>query len=274
MDDWKADVRRFLREDLGPGDITSRAVVPKVAARAWVRAEAPCTVAGLREAVEVFRALSCRARGTVRDGSSVRKGTVVLLVTGPARGILAGERLALNFLMRMSGVATATRRVVKRARAVNPDVQIAATRKTVPGFRVFDKRAVVLGGGVPHRMGLYDAVLVKENHLKFRTIEDAVRLAKRSRRKVEVEAETTSEAVRAASAGAKIVMLDNFAPDEARRAFRRLKKEHPRVQVEVSGGIDEGNVSRYARWADIISLGAITHSAKAAGFSLDLEPTR
>jgi len=177
--------------------------------------------------------------------------------------------------MRMSGIATLTDSLVRECRKVNPRVKVAATRKTTPGFREFEKRAVALGGGWPHRMGLYDAILIKDNHIKVAGgVKKALERARRKGRgrKIEIEVETPEQAYAALRSGADIIMLDNFKPGEAVKLAKELKKKRPGVLIELSGGIRPGNIAEYARAGDIISLGWLTHSVKSVDFSMKLEP--
>jgi len=268
------DIRRFLKEDIGGGDVTSESLFGAEKARAAIVAKKECVVAGLEEARMVFRALGLMARCVAKDGGKVRAGTIVLTVEGRAADILKGERLALNFLMRMSGIATETRALVDLCAKAGSKVLVAGTRKTVPGFRKYDKKAIALGGGWPHRMGLYDGVLIKDNHLKLVSITEAVRRASRSRKPIEVEVTDVKQAIEAARAGAHMVMLDNMTPRQAKAVSAVIRNLYPRVKIEISGGITPANIVRYAPYADVISLGHLTHSVKAADFSLDLETVR
>jgi len=276
----RARIREYLREDVGSGDITSELVIPQdQMARGNVMCKEDCVVAGLEEAAMVFEELGAKTVRAAEDGSEERKGTVVLEVVGPARAVLAGERLALNFIMRMSGIATLVSGLVKKAREINPDVRIAATRKTTPGFRDFEKKAVMLGGGDPHRSGLFDAVLIKDNHIRIAGgIGEALRRARKSSftKKVEIEVETPEDARMAVQEGADIVMLDNFGPEKVKSVAAELRSINPEVLIEASGGIRPEDVERYAEGADIISLGWLTHSVRSMDFSMDIEqiPTR
>lgn len=263
----------YLAEDTGKGDITTNILLgqddPEV--KAVITANEDCVAAGLDEAEELFREMKVQLMRKILDGEEISGGTEVMTLQGSARGILGAERVALNFMMRMSGIATQTRALVRRCRRLNPDVKIAATRKTTPGFRYYEKKAVALGWGVTHRFRLDDMVLIKDNHLKLApSITKAVRQVKGSgyTGKVEVEAETVEQALEAARAGADSVMLDNFTPPEAARAYVALKKLRKEVEVEVSGGITAQNILKYAKHADVISLGALTHSVRSVNFSL------
>jgi nicotinate-nucleotide pyrophosphorylase (carboxylating) len=268
------DIDRFLREDLGKdGDITSDALFTKHTAHAIIISKEDCIVAGLEEAVQVFKKLGVVATSLVKDGSAVKKSTTVLEITGLARSILKGERLALNIIGRLSGIATETKKIVERCRKINPKVTIAATRKTTPGFRVFEKKAVVLGGGEPHRYGLYDAVLIKDNHLKIiGSVEEAIQtvLSKIHDKIIEIEVENESDALSAARMNVDLIMLDNLDPRKGKIITRKIREINPRILIEVSGGITGDNIEKYASFADRISLGYLTHSIKNKDFSLEI----
>lgn len=266
-------LRRYLDEDVGFGDITTESLIGRIPAKAWITCGERCVVAGLQEASVLFRLLDCTADALVHDGDMADAETCVMVIGGDAHCILRAERVALNIMSRMSGIATMTRSLIERCRKVNPDVSIAATRKTTPGFRYFEKRAVIVGGGDPHRFGLDDAILIKDNHLVLvGCVEEAVRRAKISHftKKVEIEVENADDAMRAAEAGADIIMLDNFSPEDARAVYEVLKKRYPHLLIEVSGGITPENAPEYANCADVISLGALTHSYRSIDFSLEI----
>jgi nicotinate-nucleotide pyrophosphorylase (carboxylating) len=233
-----------------------------------------CVLAGLAEASELFAELGVEVVSSKTDGKLAKKGEVVMEIEGTARQILAGERLALNFVMRMSGIATLTHELVHKCLGLNPNVRIAATRKTTPGFREFEKRAVLLGGGDPHRYGLYDAILIKDNHIRIAGgVAEALKRARKGSftKKVEIEVESREDALLALANGADIIMLDNFQPDEFTKLSAELKKKRPEVLIEASGGITPDNVAEYARGADIISLGWLTHSTRSINFSMDIK---
>lgn len=269
------DLLRFLEEDLGKdGDITTRAVVPPgTRIRATMRARESCVVAGLAEASDVFAHLGAKVEHVAKDGVHVGAGAELLHVTGPAASVLAGERVALNLVQRMSGVATLTRTLQDRVAATNPRCKIAATRKTTPGFRKFEKRAVEIGGGDPHRLGLFDAFLIKDNHLAAAPdIKAAVARCRAldATKFLQVEADAPAQAFAAAEAGADAVLLDNFEPARARETYHVIKAKWPRVMVEVSGGIRPETIMDYAGAADRISVGFLTHSARAIDIGLDV----
>ncbi len=277
------DLQGFLDEDVGRGDVTSeRIVAANARAHGRIVAKEGAVVAGLAEAAELFGGLGVTFEPCARDGERVEGGMAVATVEGNARAILKGERVALNIIQRMSGIATLTRRIVDVAHAANPQLVVAATRKTTPGFRAFEKRAVELGGGDPHRFGLDDMVLVKDNHIRMAGgLEVAMeRVGPRGAAegrpglspKVEVEVQSADDALLAAKMGADIVMLDNMGLAEQEEAYRAVKSAFPHVTVEVSGNLTEENVAQVAPFADVVSLGALTHSAPACDFHLKIEP--
>jgi nicotinate-nucleotide pyrophosphorylase (carboxylating) len=268
----------FLKEDIGFGDITSDAVVPAdTKARARIIVKEPAVVAGILEARTFFQMLGMRFAAAIKDGEQVPPGTAVAEVVGDARAILAAERTVLNILMRMSGIATATRRLVEKVQSAGFDVRVAATRKTAPGLRYFDKRAVAIGGGDPHRWRLDDAFLVKDNHIKIADgMEDAVEKvhsAASFSKKIEVEAKTMNQAVEAAKLAADIVMLDNMPVEQVKKTMEKLADLglRDKVLIEISGGVTEENLLDYAELGpEIVSLGSLTHSTEAIDMSLEV----
>jgi nicotinate-nucleotide pyrophosphorylase (carboxylating) len=231
-------------------------------------------------AAATARALGLTVVAAARDGSRVRPGTVVLRLRGDGRRLLAAERTLLNFLMHASGVATATRRAVDRARGTPRRLEVWATRKTLPGLRDLEKAAVVHGGGRPHRRDLSDAILIKNNHLQLVPLPEALRRALAAADpgdRVQVEVRTVGEALRAARAGAPALLVDNASPARARAVVRALERAGLRRGrwVEVSGGITPETVGRYRSvGADAVSLGSLTHSAPALPFHLTLRTVR
>ena len=274
--DRRKSILSFLQEDIGTGDITSASVLPQHRA---VYATVLCTgsneslTCGLEEAQTVFDICGCSTELVMRNGSLVRKGDVVMNVQGEARSVLKAERTALNLVMRMSGIATITRAFVTLVQQSDPEVKIAGTRKTAPGLRYFDKKAITIGGGYSHRMRLDDMVLIKDNHLEVaESIERTVQAAKDkvgAGVKIECEVKNTEEAIRAANAGADVIMLDNFSPPEAESAVRAIRGLGTPVEIELSGGINLGNVIDYIKAKpNIISIGYLTHSSAAIDYSL------
>lgn len=269
-------VRAALAEDLGPGDATTLATVPKNARSvAVMRAREPLVVAGLVFGASAFQSLSPRVkiRKLVRDGQRVKIGQTLLEISGPSHALLGAERVALNFVQRLSGVATATAQFAKLVKGTR--ARILDTRKTTPGWRRFEKYAVACGGGTHYRIGLFDMVLIKDNHLvalrneKPNAIAAAVSRARKAfpRLKVEVEADTLEQVAEAAEAGADIILLDNMTPGELRQAVKIVAG---RAQTEASGGVNLKTVRVIAMsGVDFISVGAITHSARAVDIGLD-----
>ena len=263
------DVRAWLAEDLGDGDRTGEAVVSADArCVASLLLREPGVVSGFGVCEAVFQELDPGVRFEARclDGDRVEPGELAR-VEGRARAILAGERLALNLLARLSGVATLTRRYVDAVAATG--ATILDTRKTTPGLRALEKEAVRHGGGTNHRLGLYDGVLIKENHLRLGGgIRDAVQSARATGVPVEVECETLAEVTDALAAGAERILLDNMTVDRLRDA---VELAGGRAELEASGGITLDTVRRVAETGvDFISIGALTHSARALDMSLEV----
>jgi len=264
---WKESLLDMLREDVGRGDITSKAILPKnFKVKGTIIAGEPGTAAGLSEAKWLFEQRGLRARLKVEDGKQFRRNEALLEVTGNAVKVFEAERTALNIIGRMSGIATETAKATATVRRAGGKAKIAATRKTI--LRWLDKKAVVMGGGFPHRLGLYDAILIKTTHVWLAgSIERAIVLARKNApgKKIEVEASSAKEAMEAARSGANIVMFDNFSHTEIRKTFKLLKDSglRRRIKVEISGGITPSNLKNYAGYdADLISMGSLTHSPK------------
>ncbi len=266
----------YLEEDAYPEDITSR-FLSGISAVGIVKSkdESEAIIAGLRFIKPFLRYLGFKIMASMNDGDTIRRGDTVIEFAGEADRVLTVERLILNILSRLSGIATATNLMVRLARSVNPTVRIAGTRKTTPGFRVFEKYAIEVGGGDPHRFNLADAVLIKDNHIALygdlekliRTIKERVSFTK----KVEVEVSTYEDAMRAYRAGADAILLDNMRPSDIVPIVNELKGK---VILEASGRITPENVIDYARTGvDIISSGYITHSARAIDLTMDVERT-
>ena len=271
-------IERALAEDLGDGALTTRAVVPDGArARALIRQKEPGVIAGLGVAHAVFGHVDAELEWVAHCPQGLwREAGVVAEINGSAASILAAERVALNFLGRLSGVATLTARYVRAVDGTG--ARILDTRKTTPGLRELEKQAVVAGGGVSHRSGLYDGILVKENHAALAGgVGEAARLAVEAAADggsdpvlVEVECATLGELEEAVAAGVPRILLDNMAPDELRRAVELAKG---RAELEASGGITLETVRAVAETGvDYISVGALTHSAPALDVSLLIEP--
>jgi nicotinate-nucleotide pyrophosphorylase (carboxylating) len=273
----EAKLKQLLAEDVGQGDVTSAAVVPAgLTVEAAVVAKEAGIAAGIEETEILAESLGLSVKTKVVDGDEIKNGKVILRISGDAQAILSAERTMLNLLSRMSGIATTTRRLVEKLRKANLTAKIAATRKTAPGLGYFDKKAVLVGGGDPHRLRLDDMILVKDNHIAIAgNVETAVKKAKAASlsKKIEVEVTSATDALKAAEAGADIIMLDNFSPKQIREAIEALKKAEffGKILLEISGGITEQNLLEYASTqVNIISMGALTHSVKALDISLEI----
>lgn len=274
----------FLREDIGRGDITSNSVLkPNLLASSTIlcKDSEQAVVAGLREVGIVFDLCKCSCTTLVDEGSMVSRGNEVMRIKGRARDILKAERTALNLLMRMSGIATETKKFVEVVKKISKDIEIAGTRKTAPGLRSFDKKAIKIGGGRTHRNSLDEMVLIKDNHLVLTgSIGESISSAKKlvgNNIKVECEVTDLQSAIEAINFGADVIMLDNFSPQEVENATRVLKELGLRQKclLEISGGISLANVSQFAKSnPDIISVGSLTHSVKSVDFSLEVDSCR
>jgi len=266
----------MLTEDTGQGDITTALTVPNgCMAEAEVIAKENGVVAGIEEAKILLENLGLKVEALITDGKGVKAKQTLLKIYGDARTILAVERTLLNLLSRMSGIATTTRKLVEKILKAGFKTKIACTRKTAPGLLYFDKKAVSIGGGDTHRLHLDDMILIKDNHIAIvGGVGKAVKKAKEGcsfSKKIEVEVTKVEEALAAAKAGADIIMLDNFSPNQIKDAIRRIEKAgfREKVLLEASGGITAENVIAYAlTGVDILSLGEITDSAKALDISL------
>lgn len=274
--DWgKVDkiIENALEEDIGKGDITTDTLCSEGSkSKAVIRAKEHGIIAGNPVVERIFKILSPGAEITVRtgDGQSVIPGDVVLEIEAPVKAILSGERLALNILQRLSGIATETSKFVKECEGL--DVKILDTRKTAPGLRILDKYAVSAGGGRNHRMGLYDGVLIKDNHIKFAgsitKAVQAIRLKYTGRMNIEVETSNLQQVQEALDSGADVIMLDNMSLEHMRKAVDIVGGK---VLIEASGGITPHTVRGVAETGvDFISVGSITHSARALDIALYL----
>ncbi|MEI6567184.1 MAG: carboxylating nicotinate-nucleotide diphosphorylase [Verrucomicrobiota bacterium] len=274
----KSAVDRALAEDVGSGDVTTLATIPETAtATALLRARQPLVLAGLGLAEEAFRTLDSAVQfeRPARDGDPLPAGATALIIRGNARALLTAERVALNFVQRLSGIATLTARYVKEISGTG--ARVLDTRKTTPGLRALEKFAVRCGGGQNHRFGLHDMVLIKDNHLTAlrgaqpNPVAAAIQRARAQypKLKVEAEADTLEQALQAAEAGADFILLDNMPPALLREAVSRIAG---RSKTEASGGVRLETIRTIAETGvDFISVGALTHSATAVDLVLDFE---
>ncbi len=265
----------FLKEDVGEADITTDATVFHLAeATSTVTAGESGVLAGLEEVLALLDHDGLEYKTNFSDGSDIKKGDVILEISGNARKILSAERVMLNIMMRMSGIATLVKNLSNLAEPYG--VKIAGTRKTTPGFREFEKRAIEIGGGWPHRSGLYDAFLIKDNHIAVAGLAKAIRRVKECgiSKPVEVEVSTKEDALAACGLGVDIVMLDNMAPVEIEKTMKEIEEKglRDKVKIELSGGIRAKNLEQFLKSKpDIVSMGELTTGAKWLDLSMRIE---
>jgi nicotinate-nucleotide pyrophosphorylase (carboxylating) len=266
----------MITEDSGFSDITT-AFTPNKIVKAEIIAKEAGVVSGIYELQVLFRFFGITAQSTLKDGGRIKKGQRIFLLSGYSRDILLVERTALNILARMTGISTLTNKYVEEAKKAGSNVKIAATRKTTPLFGFFEKEAVKTGGGDTHRCGLYDEVLIKDNHMRlFKSVSEALKVAKKETsfaHKIEVEVTNLKDAIAAASNGADIILIDNMAISEIKKTVAELGRKglRDKVLLEASGGVTLENVKDYAATGiDIISIGRLTHSAPALDVSLEI----
>jgi nicotinate-nucleotide pyrophosphorylase (carboxylating) len=270
----------FLQEDVGLGDITTENLKnsnKSVSAKIIFKSNVIGIVCGIEEVQVLFDICNCTSMPHMLDGMKISPKANIMEIYGTARDLLKAERIALNLLMRMSGIATITRKFVDIVHQIDPLISIASTRKTAPGLRLFDKKAVVIGGGISHRFRLDDMVMIKDNHIvvdkSIRKIIPFIRGKIGSSIQIECEVKNDREAIDAIEAGANIIMLDNFSIVEAKKTLLKIKDKGLRnlVKIEISGGITLKNIVNYAKLKpDIISIGYLTHSAPSLDFSLNI----
>jgi len=270
---YREVVRRALAEDLGWGDVTTEAVVPgELRAKGVIVCKCNCVIAGLDVAAEAFQQLDpgCAFDRKVKDGDQCRSGDLVAELNGQAAAMLTAERTALNFLQRLSGIATLTRRFVE---ATGGKITVLDTRKTTPTLRALEKYAVRAGSGTNHRGGLDDGILIKDNHIRLAGgVKEAVRRMKDADAEmpIEIEAQSLEQVDEAIGSGADIILVDNLPIDQIREAVSRIRG---RAKIELSGGVTLERLPELAATgADYVSVGALTHSAPAADLSFELEP--
>ena len=257
----------WLAEDIGEGDFTSESVIPNDNCSAQIRG-GPCILSGIDLVHKLLNKMNIEFKTDFRDGDIVSDNALIYVLEGKAHDIMKSERLILNILSHFSGIASLTAKIVKLAKKSNPNIEILATRKTIPGIREFSKRAVVHGGGMTHRLRLDDAILIKDNHLKLSgSITEAVQKSKQNHPNltVEVEADNMIQAFEVANSGADRLMLDNFSPSEVAEAVSQIRQIS---DIEVSRGINLNNIVDYAPYPDFISMSSLTMSAPPVDFSL------
>lgn len=272
-------LEEYLKEDAPFGDITSF-LIPEIEVTGSIVSKEEGCVCGLAFAEMLFEHYGLKVESRFSDGKIVPKGIKVLTFSGPAKNVLILERTVLNIIMRLSGIATKTYKLVERVNKKKLPIKIAATRKTTPGFRYFEKYAVIIGGGDPHRWDLSDSVLIKENHLQLYENGDLsamVQLAKKKSsftKKIEVEVETLTQLKEVVDFYPDIILLDNFTPEAVKKAVAHIEGLNSKTPpiIELSGGINEENIENYLiPGVNVISLGALTHSYSSMDFSLDID---
>lgn len=269
---------KYLEEDVGQGDITTHITIPEnTIVQAEVITKEEGVIAGIDEVLALSETLNLQAAALTSDGAHVKPKTSIMRLVGNARTLLSAERTMLNILSRMSGIATATQHLVSKVEKAGFKTRVASTRKSAPGLKYFDKKAVSIGGGDTHRLHLDDLVLIKDNHLKvvgsITSVVEKVRRTVSFSKKIEIEVTSPKEALEAARAGVDIILLDNLSPSKVRETTSLLAKEGVRQKVllESSGRITGKNILEYAAaGVDIVSVGQITHSAKALDLSLEI----
>ena len=276
----RGSLLNFLQEDVGIEDVTSNNLDnfnKPVKADIIYKSDFIGILCGMEEIEMLFDICDCNSRYIKTDGMNISFKEKIMEINGKAKDILKAERIALNLLMRMSGIATLTRRFVDTVHQIDHSISIASTRKTVPGLRLLDKKAVVIGGGISHRIRLDDMVMIKDNHIvvdkSIKKIISSIRARIGSSKSIECEVKNENEAIEAIESGANIIMLDNFSVINAKKTILKIIKMGLRdqVKIEISGGINLQNVSDYAKLKpDIISIGYLTHSAQSLDFSLKI----
>jgi nicotinate-nucleotide pyrophosphorylase (carboxylating) len=275
-------LQNMLVEDLGQGDVTTALIVPADStAEAEVTAKETGVIAGMEEAKILLESLGLKAEILVPDGEKIKAKSDLMKISGDTRTMLSVERTLLNIVSHMSGITTTTRKLIRKIRKAKLKTKVACTRKVAPGLLYFDKKAVLIGGGDTHRLHLDDMILIKDNHIAVagsikKAIEKVRKYASFSK-KIEVEVTRVKDVLAAARARADIIMLDNFTPKQIEKASKLLRKERlfGRVLLEASGEITAENILAYAsKGVDIISLGEITHSAKALDISLEITKSK
>ncbi len=271
-------LKHIVYEDIGFEDITTDALIEKgTEAKARIISKEDGIVSGIDDVKTLLHEFNIKILFSREDGQNIKKGDIIMEIQGDASSILSIERTLLNFLMKMSGIATLTYKILKKIQKINNDIILACTRKTTPGLQFFEKKAVKAGGGDTHRFRLDDCVLIKDNHIAIvGSVKESINKAREKvsfTKKIEIEVENLNDAITAARYGADIIMLDNMKPDEVNKVLLSLEANDIRknVLIEVSGGITPENIVEYAKTdVDVISTGYITHSARALDISLEI----
>ena len=255
-----------MSQDVSGKDITSE-LIPKTNCKAVIKVNENCVLAGVEEATYLFREHELKVKVHKNDGTHANKKSKIITIIGSAQKILTIERISLNILGRMSGVAT----ICAEAKKKSKNTKLAVTRKTIPGFQAFDKKAAEIAGVWSHRKNLNEMILLKDNHLKFIGIKEGIAKAKKTGKKIEIEVENEKEALEAAREKPNFIMLDNFSQKNAKKTIKKLREKGFNGKIELSGGITIKNLPKYSNLgADLISMGELTKKAKIIDFSMDV----
>ena len=275
-DTLDTEIERFLQEDISNGDITSDLFIDSTSVSdAQILSREPGLLSGRKELTQIFDYFNIKSNWSFQDGEYFDSNTQIVKLNGPSKSLLLSERVSLNLLGHMSGIATSTNHAVTITKKISPNTNISATRKTLPGLRKYEKYSVIVGGGLPHRYDLNEMILIKDNHHKLITnLKESVNTARDkidSNKKIELEVDSLESALNAVDLDVDIILLDNMTPEDISKFILKLKQLSEPPLTEASGGINFSNLESYASTqVDIISMGALTHSSKSIDFSLQI----
>ena len=275
-DTLDTEIERFLQEDISNGDITSDLFIdPNSISDAQILSREPGLLSGRKELTQIFDYFNIKSNWSFQDGEYFDSNTQIVKLNGSSKSLLLSERVSLNLLGHMSGIATSTNHAVTITKKISPNTNISATRKTLPGLRKYEKYSVIVGGGLPHRYDLNEMILIKDNHHKLITnLKESVNTARDkidSNKKIELEVDSLESALNAVDLDVDIILLDNMTPEDISKFILKLKQISEPPLTEASGGINFSNLESYASTqVDIISMGALTHSSKSIDFSLQI----
>ena len=275
-DTLDSEIERFLQEDISNGDITSDLFIdPNSISNAQILSRESGLLSGRKELTQIFDYFNIKSNWSFQDGEYFDSNTQIVKLNGSSKSLLLSERVSLNLLGHMSGIATSTNHAVTITKKISPNTNISATRKTLPGLRKYEKYSVIVGGGLPHRYDLNEMILIKDNHNKLITnLKESVNTARDkidSNKKIELEVDSLESALNAVDLDVDIILLDNMTPEDISKFILKLKQISEPPLTEASGGINFSNLESYASTqVDIISMGALTHSSKSIDFSLQI----
>ena len=275
-DTLDTEIERFLQEDISNGDITSDLFIDSNSiSDAQILSREPGLLSGRNELTQIFDHFNIKSNWSFQDGEYFDSNTQIVKLNGSSKSLLLSERVSLNLLGHMSGIATSTNHAVTITKKISPNTNISATRKTLPGLRKYEKYSVIVGGGLPHRYDLNEMILIKDNHNKLITnLKESVNTARDkidSNKKIELEVDSLESALNAVDLDVDIILLDNMTPEDISKFILKLKQISEPPLTEASGGINFSNLESYASTqVDIISMGTLTHSSKSIDFSLQI----